>query len=138
MNAQWNQFYRDIDGVWHFRAAEEHFKKLSIEYELKANSDLPAILVGNVRFLEDYSHASCPALTEAEVDAVQKPVVERRFMPMLEIMRSGVSADHIFKAIVGRHVYVDLESDKWMDPPGKSTRQTLRRHERRQCADPVA
>ena len=105
------QFYRDLDGVWHFRAAEEHFKKLGIEYELKANSDLPAILVGNVRFLEDYSHASCPALTEAEVDAVQKPVVERRFMPMLELMRSGVSADHVFKAIVERHVYVDLESD---------------------------
>jgi len=105
------QFYRDIDGVWHFRAAEEHFKKLGLEYELKANSDLPAILVGNVRFLEDYTHASCPALTEAEVDAVQKPVVERRFMPMLELMRSGVSADHIFKAIVERHVYVDLKSD---------------------------
>jgi|GEM_PF-3316462 len=105
------QFYRDLDGVWHFRAAEEHFEKLGIAYELKANSDLPAILVGNVRFLEDYSHASCPALTEAEVDAVQRPVVERRFMPMLELMRSGVSADHVFKAIVERHVYVDLESD---------------------------
>ena len=105
------QFYRDLDGVWHFRAAEEHFKKLGIDFELKANSELPAILVGNCRFLEDYSHASCPALTEAEVDAVQKPVAERRFMPMLELLSTGVSADHIFKAIVERHIYVDLESD---------------------------
>ncbi|MEO6277370.1 Mu transposase C-terminal domain-containing protein [Roseateles sp.] len=105
------QFYRDLDGVWHFRAAEEHFKRIGIEYELKANSDLPAVLVGNMRFLEDYSHSSCPALTEAEIEAVQKPVVARRFVPMLELLGSGVSADHIFKAIVERHVYVDLESD---------------------------
>lgn len=105
------QFYRDLDGVWHLRAAEEHFEKLGIDYELKANSDLPATLVGNVRFLEDYSHATCPAMTEAEVDAVKKPVVERRFMPMLELLGSGVTAENIFKAIVEQHVYVDLESD---------------------------
>ena len=105
------QFYRDLNGAWRFRAAEEYFKKLGIEYELNANSELPATLVGNVRFLEDYSHASCPALTEAEVDAVQKPVAERRFMPMLELLGSGVSADHIFKAIVERHIYVALETD---------------------------
>ena len=105
------QFYRDLGGVWHFRAAEEYFNKLGIEYEMNANSDLPAILVGNVRFLEDYTHSSCPALTEAQVDAVQKPVTERRFMPMLELLGTGVPADHIFKAIVEQHIYVDLESD---------------------------
>lgn len=105
------QFYRDLDGVWHFRAAEEYFKKLGIAYELKANSDLPAVLVGNVRFLEDYSTTSCPALTEVEIEAVRRPVMERRFMPMLELLGGGVSPGHIFRAIVERHVYVDLESD---------------------------
>lgn len=105
------QFYRDLEGVWHFRAAEEYFKKLGFQYQLKATSELPAILVGNVRFLEDYSHASCPALTEAEVSAVVTPVAERRFMPLLELLGTGVSADHVFKAIVERHIYVDLETD---------------------------
>jgi hypothetical protein len=50
-----HQFYRDDAGAWHYRAAEEHFSALGLQFELLSNQSLPAVLVENVRFLEDYS-----------------------------------------------------------------------------------
>lgn len=41
------QYFRDLSGVWHYRAAEEYFAERGIAYELISTADLPPRLVGN-------------------------------------------------------------------------------------------
>lgn len=126
------QFWRASDGVWHYRAAEEYFASLGMQYELKSTGDLPPALVGNLRFLEEYAQDSYPALTESEVDAVRAPVLERGYVPILELLEAGVPADHLYRAIVERHVYFDLHGDSLADTSSaavyanKATRDAMR------------
>lgn len=126
------QFYRDTHGVWHYRAAEVYFANLGMQYELKSTGDLPPALVGNLRFLEEYAHDSCPSLSESEADAVRAPVLERGYVPILELLDAGVSADHVYRAIVERHVYFDLHGDSLADVgsaavyANKATRDAMR------------
>lgn len=126
------QFWRASDGVWHYRAAEEYFASLGMQYELKSTGDLPPALVGNLRFLEEYAQDSYPALTESEVDAVRAPVLERGYVPILELLEAGVPADQLYRAIVERHVYFDLQGDSLADTSSaavyanKATRDAMR------------
>ena len=55
-----HQFYKDEQHRWRYRAAEEFFSQLGFRFELRANSSLPAILVENMRFLEDYCKNDSP------------------------------------------------------------------------------
>lgn len=126
------QVWRASDGVWHYRAAEEYFASLGMQYELKSTGDLPPALVGNLRFLEEYAQDSYPALTESEVDAVRAPVLERGYVPILELLEAGVPADQLYRAIVERHVYFDLHGDSLADTSSaavyanKATRDAMR------------
>lgn len=126
------QFWRASDGVWHYRAAEEYFASLGMQYELKSTGDLPPALVGNLRFLEEYAQDSYPALTESEVNAVRAPVLERGYVPIHELLEAGVPADQLYRAIVERHVYFDLHGDSLADTSSvavyanKATRDAMR------------
>lgn len=126
------QVWRASDGVWHYRAAEEYFASLGMQYELKSTGDLPPALVGNLRFLEEYAQDSYPALTESEVDAVRAPVLERGYVPVLELLDAGIPADQLYRAIVERHVYFDLHGDSLADTSSaavyanKATRDAMR------------
>lgn len=126
------QFYRDTHGVWHYRAAEEYFANLGMQYELKSTGDLPPALVGNLRFLEEYSHDTCPPLSESEADSVRVPVMERGFVPIHELLAGGATADHVYRAIIEKHVYFDLHGDSLADVSraavyaNKATRDAMR------------
>ena len=126
------QFSRDSHGKWHYRAAEEYFANLGMQYELKSTGDLPPALVGNLRFLEEYALDSCPPLSESEADAIRAPVLERGYVGIHELIASGVSADHVYRAIVETHVYFDLHGDSLADVScaavyaNKATRDAMR------------
>lgn len=103
------QFYRDVAGTWHFRAAEEHFRSIGLEYELHSNQFLPHTLVSNAEFLEDYVHLECPPLEDEIAVSLALLVQQRRSVPMQELMNTyHYKADDIFKAIVRREVFVEL------------------------------
>jgi len=126
------QFYRDTHGIWHYRAAEEYFASLGMHYELKSTGDLPPALVGNLRFLEEYAHDTCPPLSDSEADAVRAPVLERGYVPIHELLAIGVSADHVYRAIIEKHVYFDVHGDSLADVSSaavyanKATREAMR------------
>lgn len=106
------QFYRDERGQWHYRAAEEHFTKLGFTYRLVANSQHPALLIENERFLEDYVSESCPELKDDVAQSIRAHVADARFVTMKAMLDAGFVADDIFKALVNREVYVDLNRSR--------------------------
>jgi len=106
------QFYRDERGHWHYRAAEEHFTKLGFTYRLVANSQHPALLIENERFLEDYVSESCPELKDDVAQSIRAYVADARFVTMKAMLDAGFEADNIFKALVNREVYVDLNRSR--------------------------
>ncbi len=136
------QYFRDLNGTWHYRAAEEYFAERGMAYELISTADLPPRLVGNLRFMEEYTHESCPALTEAEIDAIRVPVNDRGFVSIDELVASGIPADQVYRAIVERQVYYDLEGDNLTDAlaavvyANKATRDAMRLVQAQQAEPP--
>ena len=107
------QFYRDADGTWHFRAAEDHFRSIGLEYELHSNQFLPHTLVSNAEFLEDYMLLECPPLEDEIATRLALLVQERRSVSMRELLDThDYKADDIFKAIVQREVFVELREQR--------------------------
>ncbi|WP_395055114.1 transposase family protein [Polaromonas sp.] len=103
------QFYRDDDGTWHFRSAEDHFRSIGLEYELHSNQFLPHTLVSNAELLEDYTLADCPPIDHEIATSLALLIQQRRSVPMRELMDThGYKADDIFKSIVQREVFVEL------------------------------
>jgi hypothetical protein len=135
------QYFRDLNGTLHYRAAEQYFAERGMAYELISTADLPPRLVGNLRFLEEYTHGRA-ALAEAEIDAVRVPVDDRGFASIDELVASGVPADHVYRAIVERHVYYDLEGDNLTDAlaavvyTNKATRDAMRLVQAQQAEPP--
>lgn len=126
------QFFRDTGGTWHHRAAEAHFHALGMEFRLISTADLSPILVGNLRFLEDFMDANQLPMTQAEIDAVQGPVNEHGFVLIDQLLADGVPVESVYRAIVEQHVYFDLEHDNVASPDSvrlfanKATREALR------------
>lgn len=108
-----DQYYRDPDGAWHFRAAEEHYGALGFEYLLLSNISIPTVLVMNMRFLEDYLKPDIPPIDPEALRRLIKVVRESRFAPLFALIHEqGFAADNIFQAIVAGDLYVDLEVDR--------------------------
>lgn len=107
------QYYLDEDGEWHFRAAEIFFKQLGLPYHIYTNQSLPAVLINNAVFLEDYLLENCPELDEVKGRALKQQVEGARCLSMRELLDlRGFDADTIFKAISIGWVYVDLERQR--------------------------
>ena len=109
------RYFRDVDGVHHNTAAEEHFAAMGLAYQLVVVSELPHRLIENARFLEDYYREDCPPLSDQECQAVVAAVAADRWVPLRELIRQGISADTIYKAIAERVIYVPLESSRLAD-----------------------
>lgn len=107
------EFYRDEDGTWHFRAAEEYFRSLGLEYELHSNQFLPHTLVSNAEFLEDYMREDCPPIDHEIATSLSLLIQQRRSVPLRDLTEShGYMADDVFKAIVQRDVFVELREQR--------------------------
>lgn len=99
-----HQFYKDEQHRWRYRAAEEVFSQLGFRFELRANSSLPAILVENMRFLEDYCKNDSPKLPEPVAAAIEDRVRTQRIVPLVALLNAGFSADAVFKCIADRRI----------------------------------
>jgi putative transposase len=107
-----HQFYRDAQGQWHYRAAEDHFRELGFRYELRPNSSMPARLVENTRFLADYLHEERDDHQSKLATAIAQAVAERRFVPLHTLQQLEFKADDVFRALADGLIYVDLEKDR--------------------------
>jgi putative transposase len=108
-----DQYYRDADGRWHYRAAEEHYRSIGFEYLLISNLQIPAVLIGNMRFLEDYLRPECPELEDDVRKRLVEVVQRLRCAPLYALINEHeFRADQIFRAIVTRWIHVDLAVDR--------------------------
>jgi len=111
------QFYRDDTGRWHYRAAEECFAELGLAFEVVSNSSLPATIVTNTRFLEDYLLVTAPPVPDEVAKYIRQIIVDRRAVPFRELLDSNnFTADQIFRLIADERVYVNLEEQNLADP----------------------
>lgn len=109
LSTEGSQFSKDENGRWHFKAAEENFSKIGLQYELHSAFELPRTFVLNVRFLEQYQLPNCPHLPEDIECNLIKLLAERGSISFLELLHDHhYSADNIFKAVLKRSVVVDL------------------------------
>jgi putative transposase len=108
-----HQFYRDEAQRWHYRAAEEEFARMGIRYELHSNRDIPSALVLNERFLEDYLREDVPTLPPDVATKLHELVKANRFVPLRRVLQEAqFSADHVFQAIAGGVLFVDLSAQR--------------------------
>lgn len=106
------QFYKDEVGRWHYRGAEEALSQLGIKLEVFDNSRIPAVLVRNLRFLEDYTSHGCQPIDPNICDQLVAYIQDRKFVPFHYLIHeASFAADDIFKAVATRAVYVDLTTD---------------------------
>lgn len=113
------QFYKDENGRWHFKAAEEFFEKIGLKYQLHSNLELPQTFIQNTRFLEAYQLPTSVPLDENVEAKLVNLVSERGAVPFLELIHNqGYDADDIFKAIVKGSVVVDLYKTRLDEPNG--------------------
>jgi hypothetical protein len=111
--AEGDQFYKDDDGKWHYKAVEDYFAAIGIKYELHSSFELPREYILNTRFLEDYHSPDSPPLSEEIEATLLQLVTERGSIPFLELIQDhGYTADNIFKAVVKKAVFVDLYNDR--------------------------
>lgn len=112
------RYFRDATGRYRNIPAERHFESLGLSYELVVISDLPTLLVENVKFLEDYLQEQVPPLTEEERQAVVQKVETERWVPLRALLTSGIQADSIYKAIAEGAIHSPLETMRLSDTDG--------------------
>ncbi|MCD2343776.1 DDE-type integrase/transposase/recombinase [Ideonella azotifigens] len=107
-----SQFARSEVGEWRFLPAESRFSKLGFGYKLIANSSLPARLVENTRFLEDYARVHAPALDPLVCAALKDAVAAQGSVALHELLGRGFKADDIYRAILAHEVHIDWGADR--------------------------
>ncbi|KQP17050.1 hypothetical protein ASF45_27925 [Pseudorhodoferax sp. Leaf265] len=131
------QFYLE-DGRWHYRAAEEAFAAMGIEHVIVASNQIPAAVVRNLQFLENFTSEDCPELDPEVGENIAALVLQHRTIEFDKLLAAGFSSDDVFKAIVGKYVYVDLTTqlvDQTRDLVVFSDRPTYEAHRRIEVAD---
>lgn len=113
-------YYRDLEGRWHYKPAEELYNGLGFIYLHHSAHELPKALVHNIRFLEDYNSPSGSIIPSESEEGLKKVLSECGSIAFLELVNKlGFAADDIFKAIINKIVFVDLYNDR-LDSPANS------------------
>lgn len=114
-NSNPHEFYIDEHDTWHCRSIEAFFADLGMRFELKANRQLPKLLVENTRFLDDYRNANSPNLP-ADIEAqLRKIIQEARSLRLQDLLAQGFQSDHIYSAVAKQLLFVDLSKDRLAD-----------------------
>lgn len=111
------EFYKDDDGTWHYRAPEVHLSRLGLKYELHSGVELPTTYIQNAFFLRDYNEPGCPPANPDAEQNLLEILRDRGSVPYFDLLqRQMISADDIFKCIVKGTIAADLERDRLDDP----------------------
>jgi putative transposase len=112
------QFFKR-EGRWHYRAAEDYFSRVGLNYELHSAMEIPRTFVVNIHFLKDYQLPTCPPLPEEVESKLLNLLSERGSISFLDLSQQhNIMADDIFRAIVKKSVTVDLYKNRLDVPSG--------------------
>ncbi|MDN3919403.1 DDE-type integrase/transposase/recombinase [Roseateles violae] len=98
---------------WSYRAAEDHFAAMGIEFQLIANRQIDSTLVNNTRFLEDFLSDKAEAIDDLALQRLRNALAsEKRISYFRAIDDYKLTADQVLYAIANQLVYVDLTTDR--------------------------
>lgn len=104
-----HRYYKDTQGRWHYRQAEEHLGKLGIRYLLRSADEHPRTFLSNLELLADYSLETTPLVPAAEVQRLRLLLEQELKVAHLDLIEDhGFSADHVFQCLLSGDAYVNL------------------------------
>lgn len=107
------QFWFDNENdCWHYRAAEEHFAGMGIEFSVVANRAINSVLVNNPRYLEDFMSREPIEEDLPTLKRLQNRLTDVKRLGYLQAINDGFAADQLLYAIAHQDVYVDLHTDR--------------------------
>jgi putative transposase len=109
-----NRYQRDEQGHWRCSPGEEYAERYGLSYKVRSTADLHPVYVRNLQFLEDYLrdpdlHVDDAALKRMRELFAEEPVIT------LKVLLEHVEAQHIYSALILKHLYVDLNAAPFAD-----------------------
>lgn len=112
-----DSYSRDEGGAYHFLPAEQVFKGMEVPYKIVKNSSMNTRLLNNARFLKDYLREDAPEIPGDTLRQITDLLQERKYVSYMELLEEHrFTADHIFSAIAGGYVDVNLHVER-LDVP---------------------
>ncbi len=108
------RYQRDENGHWRCPPGESYAAQYGLTYKVRSSAELNPIYVRNLSFLEDYLrdpdlHVDDAALKRMRELFAEEPVIT------LKVLLEHVEAQHIYSALLLKHLYVDLNAAPFAD-----------------------
>jgi putative transposase len=104
-----NRYQRDGQGHWRCPPGEEYAARYGLTYTVRSSSELNPIYVRNLNFLEDYLRDPDLRVDEAALKVIRELFAEEPVMT-LKALLEHIEAQHIYSALLLKHLYVDLNA----------------------------
>ena len=109
-----NRYQRDEQGHWRCPPGEEYAERYGLTYKVRSTADLHPVYVRNLQFLEDYSRDPDLHVDDAALRRMRELFAEEPVITLKELLEH-VEAQHIYSALLLRHLYVDLNAAPFAD-----------------------
>ena len=109
-----NRYQRDEQGHWRCPPGEEYAERYGLSYKVRSTADLHPVYVRNLQFLEDYLRDPDLHVDDAALKRMRELFAEEPVITLKELLEH-VEAQHIYSALLLRHLYVDLKAAPFAD-----------------------
>jgi len=104
-----NRYQRDEEGCWRCPPGEEYAERYGLSYKVRSSADLHPIFVRNLQFLEDYLRDPDLHVNDATLKRLRELFAEEPVIT-LKVLLEHVEAQHIYSALLFKHLFVDLSA----------------------------
>lgn len=108
------RYYRDEAGQWHCPPGQAYAAGFGLYYRLRSNAEVNWIQFSNLEFLHEYLGAAAQ-LTSFNRMALIERVRQQQGMT-LAVLLEEYSPDEVYVLIALRHLYVNLQHERLVEP----------------------
>ncbi len=109
-----NRYQRDEQGHWRCTPGEEYADRYGLAYKVRSTADLNPVYVRNLQYLEDYLRDPDLHVDDAALKRMRELFAEEPVITLKELLEH-VEAQHIYSALLLKHLYVDLNAAPFAD-----------------------
>ena len=109
-----NRYQQDEQGNWRCPPGEKYAAQYGLTYKLRSSSLLNPIFIRNLNFLEDYLREPNPQVDSSALKRMRDLFMEEPVMT-LKALLENVEAQHIYRALLLKHFYVNLSVAPFAD-----------------------
>src|SRR5260370_24203705 len=108
------RYQRDENGHWRCPPGESYAAQYGLTYKVRSSAELNPIYVRNLSFLDDYLLDPDLRVDDAALKRMRELFAEEPVIT-LEVLLEHVEAQHIYRALLLKHLYVDLNAAPFAD-----------------------